>query len=201
MEITAEKILRAESDYYETIMKIASVRRDALLNGSFIEKHKGFLNMSIFWLCVFGIVLILIDLLPFGYCKPDYLQDVILLIFFSFFLVFIKKRDSLSIKLWAKLNPYISDLKTDVTFRLARRLVPFEARYTFQGNSISYSRVKAGVSSINWSREVMGEYYLCNDYLITYKNNKLYPDLFILVEDSRELVRYFERLGIKRIEI
>ena len=201
VEITAEKILRAESSYYETIMNIASAKREVLRNDSFIEKNKKSIKSFVFWLCVAGIALIVLDFIPYGYCKPKYLLDASLFIFFTLVIVFLKKEDALHKSFWAKFNPYISDIKAEATFRLARRLVPFEARYTLQGNSISYARVKGGVSNPNWSREISGEYYICGDYVITYKNKQLYPHLFIFVGSSNELATYFEVLGIKKIEI
>ncbi len=199
--ITADKILRAESNYYETIMHIASVKRDHLRSNSFIEKHKGVLKKLIFGLCVAGVVLIVIDLLPYGYCQPNYLQDFILLLFFILIFVGLKKEDALATMFWAKCNRYIADIKTEATFKLARRLIPFEACYTLDGKNISYARIKGGEHNKNWSREISGEYLVCDDYVITYKPKQLYPDLFILIGSSAELAGYLDGLGLKRIEM
>ena len=113
--ITAEKIVRAESTYYETVKEIASRKRLALRDKSFIYRHRGKLKGFLKVLSVIGSFLVIIDFLPYGYCQPDYLKDFLFLSFFIGAYFFAQKADQISETMWLKLNNLICERITENT--------------------------------------------------------------------------------------
>lgn len=200
-KVDAEHFIAAENEYHTTIRDIADLKRNQHEIESKFRKFRPLLIWGGKILSLLGIALGILMLLPFGVCKTDYFTSILLLIFFILGFLFFKDEKKISNTLWSKTNKLVSDIRAEHTFKIARRLVPFEANYRFEENILTYSRIKDGNELINWSKTIEGQYYIGKKFIITYKNKSLFPHLFLFIRSSDEISSYFTDIGMKQIKL
>jgi hypothetical protein len=199
--VSAEKILRAEADYHDAIKRIASLKRNELNEKSLLKKYRVFLIWCLYITCVIGIALTILILLPMGTCKADYLFTIAMLVFFVAIILIFKNEQKISNAIWGKINNFISESRTEHMFKIARRLVPFEANYYFSGKMLTYVRQKDGNETTNWSKPISGQYYAGKDFIVTYKKKALYPDLFMFIDTPDSTVEHLNQMGLFAIPL
>lgn len=200
-KVDAEHFIAAENEYHTTISDIADLKRNQNETESKFRKIRPLLISGGKILSLLGIALGILMLLPLGVCKTDYFLSTFLLITFIIGFLFFKNENKISNALWNKTNKLASESRAEHTFKIARKLVPFEANYRFEGNILTYSRIKGENELINWSKTVEGQYYIGKTFIITYKNKSLYPHLFLFIRSSDEMSSYFTELGMTQIKL
>lgn len=198
-QINADKFIATENEYYETIKKIADFKKIKSDENSLFNLFRPALIWAGKSLCLLGIMLAILVLLPFGICSTNYFMTVSLLIFFIVTFLLFKNERKISVMMWEKINKLVSESRTEHTFKIARRLVPFTANYHLIGNTITYSRTKEGNEAINWSKTIENEFYTGRNFVITYKKRSLFPHLFIFADSTGEIISYLNNLGMTQI--
>jgi hypothetical protein len=151
------------------------------------------------WICFAGLFVAM--LLAFGGGVPyrGYRLELLFSLFFicgyalSYFLPRYPNWES---KPWPPFWRTLAKIHASGLLTAARKLAPFDAEYTFDGDSVMYFRTVAGNKKFAWQRPLRGQRMSGPGFTLLLKNEKsLRPTVIILHQPSADMDAWLDRMG------
>jgi|GEM_PF-1845755 len=186
-----EEALRAS--FYERLL---ADRRGTFARFEKFSKHR---VTVIRWLCFAGLVVAFLLALDRGLPYRGYRLDLLFALFFTCVYAlsyFLPRYPNLESKPWPPFWRTIAKIHTTGLLKTARKLVPFDAEYTFDGDSVMYFRTVAGNKKFAWQRQLRGQRMSGPGFTLLLKNEKsMRPTVLILHQPSPDMNAWLDRMG------
>jgi hypothetical protein len=158
----------------------------------------------VLWLSVAGFVVALIVAMAGGLPYQGYRLELLFAVFFAATgaLSFMLPRSHLWIvEPWLPFWRTIARIHATSLLKAARKAVPFDAEYTFDGDSVTYFRTAGGIKKIMWQRPLRGARDSGPGFTLLLKHERaISPTLIILHQPSAEMDAWLERLAPRIVQ-
>ena len=197
--VTEESLDRVEAE----LVDVFYVSIQLLLRRLVPEKFQQFALVTAWTVSVLGVVLALYPLIT-NKADVDWLAvGIFLFLYFTLLLVLSRKSQQHYKNFFVYSRPYLTWLAKPRISRLlatTKRAAPFNAKYDFRGNHVTYYRMNGERSERTWAQRI-GKYRLTGDGFTLFfkRESSLYPYAIILHDPSASLESYLDGLGIRSI--
>ncbi len=195
--IDAAEINRLEealrTAFYERLLED---RRQRLARFGRFYKHR---VTVIRWLCFAGLAVAAILALAGGLPYQGYRLELLFAVFFICIYAVnfaLPRNQQLNTAPWPPFWRTMAKIHASGLLKVARKLAPFDAEYTFDGDSVMYFRTVAGNKKFVWQRQLRGHRVAGPGFTLLLKNaTSMRPTMIILHQPSAEMDAWFERMG------
>jgi hypothetical protein len=162
------------------------------------------------WLCVAGLVLALAFAISGGIMWGGYRIDLFFALYFGAALALVwplRRLEAWHQQLpgrrppqWPWLWKALARRISARMLRAARHAAPFEARYVFAGQTVTYARVTPAGADVIWQRTLQGWRVSGTGFTLVLKSRRSLQGVLILHEPSAHLDTWLARLGVEPMD-
>jgi hypothetical protein len=149
------------------------------------------------WLSITGFVAALVVAMAGGLPYQGYRLELLFAVFFvaTWALSYTLPRTHLwLVKPWPPFWRTAARFHASRMLKAARKVVPFDAEYTFDGDSVTYFRTAGGMKKLMWQRPLRGARVSGPGFTLLLKHERaVSPTLIILHQPSAEMDAWLER--------